>query len=255
MPLEKSELWAERKADSAFKAVNTAAVRAWASFSSGFLYHTYCCALTGVVYLFGSPRKRLFRDPTLKTSILLRRAQYPSLSHRTIHSQDASTSRPRGGMPFPTLHTHSTILSKPNPKPRHKSNFKKKQFFTTLTTLLSTTSQKARGSIFLTQKPLLNTDTTNSSSTPSILIRATDGNTNAPNPKPSKAGDAAATKSKKPSTSQKVKLSTVVAPEELEAFYAKYAEVCKAGMTGLKKRDRKRGKAKGKGGAGKVAKA
>lgn len=51
-----------------------------------------------------------------------------------------------------------------------------------------------------------------------------------------------------------MKLSTVVAPEELEAFYARYAEVCKAGMTGLKKRDRKRGKAKGKG-AGKVTKA
>ena len=71
-------------------------------------------------------------------------------------------------------------------------------------------------------------------------------------PKASKAGD---TKAKaKPSAAQKVKLSTVVAPEELEAFYARYAEVCKAGMTGLKKRDRKRGKAKGKG-AGKITKA
>ena len=44
--------------------------------------------------------------------------------------------------------------------------------------------------------------------------------------------------------STKVKFSTVVKTDELEAFYTRYAEVCKAGMTGLKKRDRK--KAKGK---------
>lgn len=48
-----------------------------------------------------------------------------------------------------------------------------------------------------------------------------------------------------------MKISTVVAVEELEGFYGRYAEVCKAGMTGLKKRDRKRGKGKGKGGSGK----
>lgn len=46
-----------------------------------------------------------------------------------------------------------------------------------------------------------------------------------------------------------MKISTVVAVEDLEGFYGRYAEVCKAGMTGLKKRDRKRGKGKGKGGA------
>ncbi|KAF9891757.1 hypothetical protein FE257_003238 [Aspergillus nanangensis] len=122
------------------------------------------------------------------------------------------------------------------------------QFFTSLADLLSKTSQKARGSVFLTQKPLLSTTTSSdtTSSQPSILIRATDGNTNAPNPKTSKV--------QKKSTLSKIKLSTVVAPEELEAFYARYAEVCKAGMAGLKKRDRKKVKAK-KAGAGKAANA
>ena len=43
---------------------------------------------------------------------------------------------------------------------------------------------------------------------------------------------------------KKVKLSTVVQPDELEGFYTKYAEVCKAGMSGLKKRDRKGAKEK-----------
>ncbi|KAB8261208.1 signal recognition particle, SRP14 subunit [Aspergillus pseudonomiae] len=123
------------------------------------------------------------------------------------------------------------------------------EFFSSLADLLSKTSQKARGSVFLTQKPLIDTTASSenaSSSRPSILIRATDGNTNAPNPKNNKV--------EKKKTVSKVKLSTIVAPEDLEAFYTRYAEVCKAGMTGLKKRDRKKGKAKAKGGA-KAAKA
>ncbi|OGM41188.1 signal recognition particle 14kD protein [Aspergillus bombycis] len=122
------------------------------------------------------------------------------------------------------------------------------EFFSSLSDLLSKTSQKARGSVFLTQKPLIDTTASSenaSSSRPSILIRATDGNTNAPNPKNNKV---------EKKTVSKVKLSTIVAPEDLEAFYTRYAEVCKAGMTGLKKRDRKKGKAKAKGGA-KAAKA
>ncbi|GCB17536.1 signal recognition particle subunit srp14 [Aspergillus awamori] len=122
------------------------------------------------------------------------------------------------------------------------------EFFTSLTTLLSTTSQKTRGSVYLTQKPLL--DSTNTQSQPSILIRATDGNTNAPNPKTAEAKKKVA----KATSASKVKISTVVSPDDLEAFYARYAEVCKAGMTGLKKRDRKKGKAKGKKEGGKVVK-
>ena len=48
-----------------------------------------------------------------------------------------------------------------------------------------------------------------------------------------------------------MKFSTVVQAEELEKFFARYAEVCKGGMAGVKKRDRsgrKKGKKKGKGG-------
>lgn len=49
----------------------------------------------------------------------------------------------------------------------------------------------------------------------------------------------------------KVKISTVVQPGDIDAFYARYAEACKAGMGALKKRDRKKGKkAKGKKKAG-----
>lgn len=40
----------------------------------------------------------------------------------------------------------------------------------------------------------------------------------------------------------KIELSTVVKPDDLDGFYARYAEACKAGMSGLKKRDKKKAK-------------
>lgn len=59
-----------------------------------------------------------------------------------------------------------------------------------------------------------------------VLIRATDG----------KSGE---------NRKKRIKISTIVEPENLERFYARYAEVCKSGMQGLKKRDKsKRKKAK-----------
>ncbi|OGE49705.1 hypothetical protein PENARI_c020G11209 [Penicillium arizonense] len=127
------------------------------------------------------------------------------------------------------------------------------EFFSSLTDLLSKTSSQAHGSVYLTQKPLIDVPgATTTNSQPSILIRATDGNTNAPNPKAT-SKDGKITKSASKAT--KIKLSTVVTPDDLEAFYARYAEVCKAGMTGLKKRDRRAKKAKTKGGAAKAIKA
>ena len=37
---------------------------------------------------------------------------------------------------------------------------------------------------------------------------------------------------------EKIKIATVVQPDEVEAFFVRYAEVMKSGMSGLKKRDR-----------------
>jgi signal recognition particle subunit SRP14 len=70
----------------------------------------------------------------------------------------------------------------------------------------------------------------------SLIIRATDGKS----------------KDKRP---DRLKLSTIVDEEALEGFFLKYSEVCKAGMSGLKKRDRSKNKQKlkakkKKGGAG-----
>ncbi|KAI6377140.1 hypothetical protein MCOR25_002637 [Pyricularia grisea] len=45
---------------------------------------------------------------------------------------------------------------------------------------------------------------------------------------------------------EKLSLATTVDPEGLDAFYARYAEVCKAGMVALKPRDKSKKKAKAK---------
>lgn len=47
-----------------------------------------------------------------------------------------------------------------------------------------------------------------------------------------------------PYIDKKIKFSTVVEPDAIDAFYIRYAEVCKTGMTALKRRDRKKNKKK-----------
>ncbi|KAK4246345.1 signal recognition particle, SRP14 subunit [Corynascus novoguineensis] len=117
------------------------------------------------------------------------------------------------------------------------------EFFIKLADVFSTRKTKGHGAVFLTQKRL---SYDQPSKTPSdqqqeedpladlhptqplpVLVRATNGK--------GKADRAA-----------KVKLSTVVQPDELEGFYSRYAEVCKAGMSALKPRDRTKRKAKAK---------
>ncbi|KAK6006725.1 hypothetical protein QM012_005733 [Aureobasidium pullulans] len=119
------------------------------------------------------------------------------------------------------------------------SHLSNDEFFTKLTSLLESRQQKGHGSIFLTQKRLTFDESSASKPTDSpladleppsaplpIIVRATDGNSQ--------------TKDRK--KSEKVKLSTVVQPDDLEAFYTRYAEVCKQGMQALKKRDRSKRK-------------
>lgn len=60
---------------------------------------------------------------------------------------------------------------------------------------------------------------TNPATTLPVLIRATDGKS-------------------KEHRGDRIKLSTIVEADNLERFFLRYTEVCKAGMQGLKKRDR-----------------
>ncbi|KAH8703225.1 signal recognition particle, SRP14 subunit, partial [Talaromyces proteolyticus] len=103
----------------------------------------------------------------------------------------------------------------------HMSN---EEFFTSLTSLLSTTSQKSRGSVYLIQKRLSPDDTDPTIAPGSILVRATDGRTqNADKSRPD--GNKPGVK-KRTESGPKVKLSTIVAPVDLESFFVKYADVC-----------------------------
>ncbi|KAK3384746.1 signal recognition particle, SRP9/SRP14 subunit [Podospora didyma] len=113
------------------------------------------------------------------------------------------------------------------------------EFFIKLAALFMTRKDKDHGKVYLSQKrlsygqdipqpteenpfPDLHID-----STLPVLIRAHNGKS-------------------KPKRGEKTKLSTVVNTDDLEAFYGKYAEVCKAGMLALKPRDRTKRKAKSK---------
>ncbi|OLN94260.1 Signal recognition particle subunit srp14 [Colletotrichum chlorophyti] len=111
------------------------------------------------------------------------------------------------------------------------------EFFSQLAELFEQRKGKGHGSVFLIQKRL-SYDQDSASPTAAepfpdlhcakplpVLVRATNG------------------KSKK-SRNSKIKLSTVVEPDALDVFYTRYADICKAGMTSLKPRDRSKKKAK-----------
>lgn len=124
---------------------------------------------------------------------------------------------------------------------------KKLQFFKSLTTLLATATAKEKSTVYLTQKPLLHpsASTESNSENPPLLIRATNGDSKDQRKKGAKRDG-------------RIKVSTVVMPDELQCFFERYAEVAKGGMGSLKKRDRKarkkakkRGKEGGGGGGGK----
>ena len=76
-----------------------------------------------------------------------------------------------------------------------------------------------------------------------VLIRATNGASAA---KPNSKANAKVSKPQQSSKKQKVKLATVVETADLDGFYTKYADVCKKGMEGLRKRDKKKAKEKAK---------
>ncbi|KAM5352126.1 hypothetical protein ACJ41O_004849 [Fusarium nematophilum] len=113
------------------------------------------------------------------------------------------------------------------------------QFFAKLGELFNHRKGSDHGAIYLTQKRVTygqdlaspseeepSPDIHPSKPLP-VIIRATNGQS-------------------KKDRSSKVKLSTVVNPEDLETFYVRYADVCKTGMTALKPRDRSKKKAKAK---------
>ena len=144
-----------------------------------------------------------------------------------------------------------------NCSPHRWNTSNEEQFFLRLSELFDERRQKDHGSVTLTQKrsmapPFRNTCTcadTNevvvthgedAEAVPTSAEPFPDINPSKPLPIIIRASNS---KSKE-KRDKKIKLSTIVEVDALEGFYAKYAEVCKAGMSGLKKRDRSKAKEK-----------
>ncbi|KAI1804599.1 signal recognition particle, SRP9/SRP14 subunit [Daldinia bambusicola] len=118
------------------------------------------------------------------------------------------------------------------------------EFFVKLTELFNQKKGKDHGSIVLVQKRLSYDQPVPEPTSETVLP-----DLHPPQPMPVliRATNAKGKKRRE----DKIKLSTVVEPDALPAFFDRYAEVCKAGMATLKPRDRskRKGKAKKKKGA------
>ncbi|KAL2130183.1 hypothetical protein VTI74DRAFT_6795 [Chaetomium olivicolor] len=120
------------------------------------------------------------------------------------------------------------------------------EFFTKLTDLFHTRKSQDHGAIYLTQKRLTYPAEEPSPTSPQPLASTSLDLSNIPPSKPLPLIIRATNGKSKARRAAKVKLSTVVQPEALDEFYARYAEVCRAGMGALKPRDRTKRKAKAK---------
>lgn len=119
------------------------------------------------------------------------------------------------------------------------------QFFTQLANLFEHNRTKGHGSVYLTQKRLT-FDSTSAATTPTKVADDPLWDTHPEQPLPVLIRASNNKSDKKPGTDRKdvakIVLSTVVKPDDIDTFYIQYAEACKAGMSSLKKRDRKKGK-------------
>ncbi|KAF2134663.1 signal recognition particle, SRP9/SRP14 subunit [Dothidotthia symphoricarpi CBS 119687] len=118
------------------------------------------------------------------------------------------------------------------------------EFFTQLVNLFEHNRKKGHGSVYLTQKRL-----SFESSTPPTPTKVADDplwDTHPTEPLPIliRANNNGSDKRKGTERKdvEKITVSTVVKPDDLDAFFVRYAEACRAGMSALKKRDRKKGK-------------
>ncbi|KAI1345971.1 signal recognition particle 14kD protein [Xylaria sp. FL0043] len=125
------------------------------------------------------------------------------------------------------------------------SHLSNDEFFARLVELFDSAKGKDHGSIVLTQKRL-SYDQPVCEPTTSDDAGLADRHPPGPLPVLIRATNAKGKDDRK--ASKKVKLSTVVDPDALAAFFERYADICKQGMGSLKPRDRsrRRGKAKKK---------
>jgi signal recognition particle subunit SRP14 len=115
------------------------------------------------------------------------------------------------------------------------------QFFAQLNNLFEYNRTKGHGTVYLSQKRLA-FDTESQPQTPTKVADDPLWDTHPEHPLPILIRAHNNKSSKRGETDRediaKISLSTIVQPAQLDAFFVQYAEACKAGMSGLKKRDR-----------------
>ncbi|KAF2195474.1 signal recognition particle, SRP9/SRP14 subunit [Zopfia rhizophila CBS 207.26] len=124
------------------------------------------------------------------------------------------------------------------------------EFFTQLTNLFEHNRTKGHGSVYLTQKRITHTADSDAPSPTKILDDPLwDTHPEHPLPILIRANNNKSSKREgtdRPGTDRddhdRIKFTTVVQPDQLDAFYVRYADVCKTGMSALKKRDKKKKK-------------
>ncbi|KFH42896.1 Signal recognition particle subunit-like protein [Hapsidospora chrysogenum ATCC 11550] len=121
-----------------------------------------------------------------------------------------------------------------------KGHVSQSEFFDRLEKLFGQRKGSDHGAVYLTQKRLVTHS--EDAPMPSASDPFPDLHPSEPMPVIIRASNG---KSKRERDS-KIKFSTIVKPDELDGFYARYADICKAGMTALKPRDRSKKKAKAK---------
>ncbi|CAK7568209.1 MAG: hypothetical protein SEPTF4163_006194 [Sporothrix epigloea] len=113
------------------------------------------------------------------------------------------------------------------------------EFFSRLAELFTTQKGKDHGAIYLSQRRLARGEIGAAATAP---LDVTTVEAHEPQPLIVRASNGKSKKHRK----DKIRLATKVSPDGIEAFYARYAETCKAGMTLLKPRDKSKKKAKAK---------
>ncbi|KAI1735188.1 signal recognition particle 14kD protein [Xylaria scruposa] len=115
------------------------------------------------------------------------------------------------------------------------------EFFAKLVELFDSRKGKDHGSIVLTQKRL-----SYNQALPEAADETVIPDLHPPQPLPILIRVTNAKGKDDRKAKQKIKLSTVVEPDALPAFFERYADVCKLGMASLKPRDRSKRKGKAK---------
>lgn len=191
------------------------------------------------------------RGPISLLIVTSHSSRLPLSTHwREIRKNVTNIARPSKSIkPNPTPLTTAAVSPKMNPPKLTRNN----QFFAQLNELFTRRKGKDHGAIHLSQKRCMFPPYTSNAQVKLFPADAygqptfpssdwADEPTLSASPIIIRATNAKGAEKRE----EKVRLTTLVEPGELDAFYVRYAEACKTGMAALKPRDRTKRKTKAK---------